>query len=167
MPGTHGTTHHFPQHLPFKRRRVVRLREPCEYQCRKRRLETECTFTTCVLRHLTLPMETRKSPRDLQHIARGLLTGSIFCDWIIPHDEDVPTVFVSLELLHPVDHLILQTQDVGMIYEYYANALYTEEETQQPIFLSHNILTKDESYQVAAYFTRYKSIVDTEVEVIF
>lgn len=92
---------------------------------------------------------------DLRTIALGLLSEEIYCDWTLENDSDVPEVFQQL-YLSEIDSLILQTQDIGMLYENMREC--SVDENGQPIFSTFNTLTKEEALEVARLFLVYSTL---------
>lgn len=100
-----------------------------------------------------------KTERDLRQIALGLLHNKIYSDWMIEDDENVPEVFQRL-YLSEIDSLILQTQDIGMIYEYVENG--TPDEESELIFSTFHTLTKEEAIEVARRYLLYTHLQDAD-----
>ncbi len=104
-------------------------------------------------------MKTKnRTTKELRGIALGLIHGEIACDW---KTEDCHK---EVSLLSEIEHLILLTYDIGMRYEKYKNA-FDKDEYGHFIFAAFQTLTKKEALQVAEMFLRYKSFIDTYVEV--
>lgn len=102
---------------------------------------------------------------ELKRIALDLARGRIFSDWQCENDEDVPLIFQSLSLMTEAQNLELQTKNIGMLYEYITAAASYDEETGIPVFISFNILTQEESFKVADWFTEYETILNNDKEV--
>lgn len=110
-------------------------------------------------------MTQYRTDAELRVIARDLARGLIFTDWQIQRDEDVPLVFQALNLMTEAQNLELQTRDIACLYEYKTAAYDTDPKTGIPVFVSFNILTKEESLKVAEWFTEYHKILHTEKSV--
>ena len=107
---------------------------------------------------------SKYTTKNLRKIALGLLKGTTYCDWHIPNDEDVSNTFQGLYCLSEVESLILQTKDIGMIFE--KSACSCEMEGGNPVFSTFQTLTKEEALQVAEVFLRYKGFHEAYEEVI-
>ena len=110
-------------------------------------------------------MAMHRSEKELKGIALDLARGRIFCDWQVQHDADVPLIFQCITLMTEAQNLELQTRDIGCLYEYKTAAVDIDPETGIPVFVSMNVLTKEESIFVGNWFEIYKNLLEDDKEV--
>ena len=96
--------------------------------------------------------------KDLRNIALGLIRGDIHCDWMNEDTEEICT-------LSEIEQLILQTEDIGMIFEYARNVGHYSPE-KNPIYHTHEKLMMSEALIVAELFLKYRNILDVYAEVV-
>lgn len=106
-----------------------------------------------------------RSEQELKNIAFDLVKGKIFSDWQIEKEEDIPLIFQAIYMMTDSQLEELKNKDIGMLFEYKTAAYDIDNETGIPIFISFNILTKDESLKVLEWlewFEKYNSMLNSE-----